>query len=215
MTGHSMQIDENTSLEIRQRTAELCAAGRELYARGMVPATSGNFSIRLRDGRILITVSGAHKGRLEDGDLMLLDEDGTPLEQARPSAETTLHLQLYRRFHETGAVLHPHSINATLLSRLEPRDLVLENYELLKALPGITSHTERITLPVFANEQDIDHLASSVDAWMDRHGPPPGYLICGHGFYTWGENITAAMCHVEALEFLFDCELRLRGVAGP
>lgn len=210
-----MQIDENTSLEIRQRAAELCAAGRELYARGMVPATSGNLSVRLRDGRILITVSGTHKGHLEDSDLMLLDASGRAEDENRPSAETALHLQLYRRFPEIGAVLHPHSVHATLLSRLEPRDLVLENYELLKALPGITSHASRVTLPVFANDQDIERLAAGVDAWMERHGPPPGYLISGHGFYTWGDSVSAALRHVEALEFLFDCELRLRGVSGP
>ena len=209
-----MQIDENNSLEIRQRAAELCAAGRELYAHGMVPATSGNLSTRIRDGRILITVSGTHKGRLEDADLMLLDESGRPEDQGQPSAETALHLQIYRRFPEVSAVLHPHSVHATLLSRLDPRDLVLENYELLKALPGITSHASRVTLPVFANDQDNDRLAAGVDTWMEQYGPPPGYLICGHGFYTWGDSINAALHHVEALEFLFDCELRLRGVSG-
>jgi methylthioribulose-1-phosphate dehydratase len=210
-----MQIDENTSLELRQRAAELCAAGRELYAHGMAPATSGNLSTRFRDGRILITVSGTHKGRLEDGDLMLLDESGQPEDQGQPSAETALHLQIYRRLPEVNAVLHPHSIHATLLSRSDPRDLILENYELLKALPGITGHATRVTLPVFANDQNIDRLADGIDAWMDRHGTPPGYLISGHGFYTWGDSISAALHHVEALEFLFDCELRLRGASGP
>lgn len=210
-----MQIDETTSLEIRQRVAELGNAGRELYSRGMVPATSGNFSVRLRDGRILITISGSHKGRLEDGDLMLLDACGQPEDPDLPSAETALHLQIYRRFPEVGAVLHTHSIHSTLLSRLETRELVLQDYELLKALPGITSHAQRITLPVFANDQDIDRLAAAVEAWMERHGPAPAYLISGHGFYTWGDTVSAALCNVEALEFLFDCELRLRGVNSP
>ena len=50
--------------EFEQRAAELIEAGRTLYQMGMVPATSGNFSARLADGRIAITVSGRHKGRL-------------------------------------------------------------------------------------------------------------------------------------------------------
>ncbi len=60
-----MQQVLNGNPELARRTAELIAAGRELYARGMVPATSGNFSARLSNGDILITVSGAHKGRLD------------------------------------------------------------------------------------------------------------------------------------------------------
>jgi methylthioribulose-1-phosphate dehydratase len=46
---------------------------------------------------------------------------------------------------------------------------------------------------------------------MDAHGSTPGYLITGHGFYTWGRGVEEALRHVEALDFLFECELRMRG----
>lgn len=55
-----------TDAEFRQRAGELIEAGRTLYARGMVPATSGNFSARLSCGQLAITVLGSHKGRLGD-----------------------------------------------------------------------------------------------------------------------------------------------------
>lgn len=203
------------SPEITARGAELIAAGRELYARGMVPATSGNFSARLADGDILITVSGAHKGRLDPSRLMLIDADGRSLDGRRSSAETALHVQLYRRFPDCHAVLHPHPASATLLSRLDSGPCVLRGYELLKALPGIYTHDCEVTIPNFANTQDIDRLAREVDAWMDSHAPVPAYLIAGHGFYTWGDSVEAALRHVEALDFLFDCELRLLGVKRP
>ncbi|MEZ5541822.1 MAG: methylthioribulose 1-phosphate dehydratase [Pseudomonadota bacterium] len=201
--------------EIGARGAELAAAGRALYARGMVPATSGNFSARLANGDILITVSGAHKGRLEPDQLMLIDATGNSLDGRRSSAETALHVQLYRRFPDCHAVLHPHSPAATLLSRLDPGPCVLQGYELLKALPGIDTHDTTVTIPNFANDQDIARLALLVDDWMDRHDPVPAYLIGGHGFYTWGASVDAAMRHVEALDFLFECELRLLGVKRP
>ncbi len=196
-------------MEFRQRAAQLCEAGRDLYACGMVPATSGNLSARLRDGRILITVSGAHKGRLDESHLMLIDSEGKPLESGQPPAETALHLQVYRRFPEVNAVLHPHSVGATLLSRLNVNACVLEGYELLKALPGITTHESRITIPNFPNDQDVDRLAVTINAWMDKHDPTVGYLISSHGFYTWGNSIKEALRHTEALEFLFKCELQL------
>ena len=43
---------------------QLIAAGRFIDSKGWVPATSGNFSVRLPDGTIAITVSGKHKGQL-------------------------------------------------------------------------------------------------------------------------------------------------------
>jgi methylthioribulose-1-phosphate dehydratase len=201
--------------EFEQRTAELIEAGRVLYQRGMVPATSGNFSARLADGRIAITVSGRHKGRLTADDIMLIDAAGHSLDERRPSAETSLHLQIYRRFPGAAAVLHPHSINATLLARGRGRreHLVLTDYELLKAFPGVDTHECAVTVPVFANSQDIPALAAEVDEWMERHdGPVHGYLIGGHGFYTWGATVDDAQRHVEAFEFLFDCELRAGGM---
>jgi methylthioribulose-1-phosphate dehydratase len=199
--------------EFERRAAELIDAGRALYQRGMVPATSGNFSARLADGRIAITVSGRHKGRLSADDIMLIDAAGRSLDERRPSAETGLHLQIYRRFPDAAAVLHPHSVNATLLSRGRRDHLVLRDYELLKAFPGVDTHECAVTVPVFANRQDIPVLAAEVDAWMERHaGPVHGYLIGGHGFYTWGATVEDALRHVEAFEFLFDCELRAGGI---
>lgn len=192
------------------RARELMDAGRFLYHRGMVPATSGNLSARLADGTIAVTVSGRHKGRLGEDDIMRVDAAGRSLDGRRPSAETLLHVQVYRRFPEARAVLHPHSVNATLLSRLTPSRLVLSDYELLKAFPGVDTHDCSVVVPVFANNQDITRLAEVVDAWMDGHGPVHGYLIAGHGFYTWGSSVADALRHVEAFEFLFECEMRMR-----
>jgi methylthioribulose-1-phosphate dehydratase len=39
-----------------------------------------------------------------------------------------------------------------------------------------------------------------------------GYLIDGHGLYAWGRDMAEARRHLEAFEFLFDCELQLRAL---
>ena len=199
------------STEFEQRAAELIDAGQMLYKLGMVPATSGNFSARLSDNTIAITVSGRHKGRLSHADIMLVDAEGKSLDKRKPSAETLLHVQIYQRFANAGVVLHPHSVNATLLSRLNKGHLELQDYELLKAFPGVDTHECRVTVPIFANDQDITRLARNVDAYMELNSIVFGYLINGHGFYTWGDTIDDALRHVEAFEFLFDCEIRIRG----
>ena len=188
----------------------LIDAGHQLYAQGMVPATSGNFSARLDDGKLAITVSGRHKGKLTPDDIMRVDAEGQSLDGRRPSAETLLHVYIYRRYPDARYILHPHSVNATVLSRLCDDWLQLQDYELLKAFPGIDTHEHSVRVPVFDNDQDIARLAQKVDACLDSLDAVPGYLIRGHGFYTWGDNLDDVLRHVEAFEFLFQCEIRMR-----
>ena len=194
--------------------AALIAVGEQAYANGWVPATSGNFSTRLGDEGAAITVSGSHKGHLTPVDIMRVDGAGRPLEDKRPSAETQLHMMLYRRYPSVNAVLHTHSVTATVLSRLVAGALVLEELEVLKAFAGVDTHQTRVRIPVFANDQDIQRLARQVEAYFDANGAVPGYLIAGHGLYTWGNSINEAMRHLEAFEFLFRCELEMRRMGG-
>lgn len=191
---------------------QLIEAGRFIDSKGWVPATSGNFSARLSDGSIAITVSGTHKGRLEIDDIMLIDADTNSLDDKKPSAETMLHTSLYKRFPQIQSILHPHPINATLISRIFKTEIVLENYELLKALSNIDTHESRVVIPIFANDQNIPRLAEQVDRYMVEKGVGYAYLIAGHGLYTWGNSIYETLRHLEALDFLFECELRLYGV---
>ena len=194
--------------DFEQRAQEIIEAGKIMYQQGLVPATSGNFSARLSNGNIAITVSGRHKGRLMETDIMIVDSQGKPLDARQPSAETDLHIQIYQHFPDVGAILHPHSMNAVLLSRRCPDCVILTNYELLKAFPGINSHAVTLSVPVFANDQNIPRLMNKVDGYLAHTEMVFGYIIAGHGFYTWGRTITDALHHVEALDYLFGCELR-------
>lgn len=187
---------------------ELIAAGQFFHSRGWVPATSSNFSARLDAESLLITSSGQHKGRLDDNGFLRVDLQGKALDAGkRPSAETGLHSLMYQRDPAMGSVLHTHSVNATVLSmRLE--QVVLEGYEVQKAFPGVDTHDSRVVIPVFPNSQDIPALAAEVGAYLDAHPHTVGYLIRGHGVYTWGATVADAQRHIEALEFLFECYYR-------
>ncbi len=190
-------------------------AGRFLYSRGWSPATSSNYSARLSASEALLTVSGKHKGELTPADLLAVDMQGQSLEEGKkPSAETLLHTQLYAWNPAIGAVLHTHSVNATVLSRLTPADvLVFTDYELQKAFTGVTSHEGEVQVPIFDNDQDIARLAAKVQPWLAAHPDCVGYLIRGHGLYTWGAQMSDALRQVEAFEFLFECELKVRALS--
>ncbi|WAF83641.1 methylthioribulose 1-phosphate dehydratase [Metapseudomonas otitidis] len=195
-------------------TREIIEAGRVLYGRGWSPATSSNYSARLSADQALLTVSGKHKGQLGEDDVLATDLDGISLEPGKkPSAETLLHTQLYRWQPGIGAVLHTHSVNATVLSRLTLSDsLVFADYELQKAFSGVTTHESQVEVPIFDNDQDIARLAAKVQPWLDAHPECVGYLIRGHGLYTWGPRMSDALRQVEAFEFLFECELKVRAL---
>ncbi|MEI9926597.1 MAG: class II aldolase/adducin family protein [Sphingomonas sp.] len=97
-----------TVMRFEDAAIALVETGRRIDARGWAPATAGNYSARLDDGSFAVTVSGRHKGRLSPADIMRVDAQGNPLTRGRPSAETALHLALYRAFPAAGAVLHGH-----------------------------------------------------------------------------------------------------------
>ena len=192
---------------------DIAAAGRKLGALGLTPATSSNFSMRLDDGNLAVTVSGKDKGALTAADVMRVDLHGDAIgTTAQPSAETLLHTQIYARFPGANAVLHTHSRAQTVASRLfAPAGMIrFAGYELQKAIAGYTTHESELDLPVFANTQHMPDLVRAVDAWIDSGKPLYGYLIDGHGIYTWGRDMAETERHVEAFEFLINCELDLR-----
>ena len=192
--------------------AEIITNTRELSALGWTPATSSNFSMRLDDRHAAVTVSGRDKGKLTPADIMVVDFDGRAVgTDQRPSAETVLHTQLYQRLPEVGCVLHTHSLAQTLASRLYSGSghVRFEEYELIKAFRGQDTHETVMDVAVLANNQHIPTLAAQVDVLLDK-GPVWGYLIEGHGMYAWGRDMPEARRHLEAFEFLLNCELEMR-----
>jgi methylthioribulose-1-phosphate dehydratase len=154
---------------------------------------------------------------LAEDDLTEIDTGGRALHAARPSAEAALHASLYRLFARAQAVLHVHSAASITLTRLKPRgsDVVLEGYEMLKALPGVTTHDARVLIPVFDNSQDIPALARAVEARLETLEPAPSALLLrAHGMYAWGATVEEAEHVVEALELMMTCELEMLRV-GP
>lgn len=189
-------------------------AGRAASTRHWVPATSGNFSVRIDADTVAITRSGVDKGNLQPADVLIQRLSG-PLEP-RSSAEAPLHLALYRQHPEIGAIFHAHSPAATVLSRLALAEerLLLNGWELQKALAGVTSHEHTVEVVVFANEQDTMALAERVEQRLSQSSADfhsaPGYLLAGHGIYAWGASPKDAARHLEALETLFEFELSYR-----
>jgi len=197
---------------LQSAVESLCATARWCYSRGWVPATSGNFSVRA-SGRVLVTASGLDKGTLAPSGLIEVDLDGRVLAgTGKPSAETGLHLVLYRDRPAAGAILHVHTIWNTLLSaHYEAAGcLPIEGYELLKGLAGVTTHAHLEQVPILENSQDYADLSDRLADALRKYPNAHGVLLSRHGLYTWGESVAEARRHLEALEFLFEVEGRRR-----
>ena len=200
-----------TAVSFPEAQAAIVAVGRWLDGKGWAPATSGNYSVRLDDGSFAVTVSGRHKGRLTPEDVMRVGEAGESLDGKRPSAETALHLALYRAFPEAGAVLHSHSPAAVGLSRaVTGNGYALTGHEMLKALPGITTHETSVLLPIVENSQDMAAIEVAITPRVLEPDGIPAYLIRSHGLYGWGRDMAEAERVIEAVEWMIAAELAER-----
>lgn len=89
---------------------------RAMSERGLSPGRSGNVSARWRDG-MLITPSGIAYDEIKPRDIVFVDGEGeVPGRQKRPSSEWRFHLGVYRERQDLAAVVHTHSMHATVLA---------------------------------------------------------------------------------------------------
>lgn len=209
-----------TRQKVTQMTRELIECGRDFHHRGWSLGTSSNYSVVLERHplKLLMTGSGCDKGHLQPEQFVMVDGMGQLVSPGdlKPSAEALLHIVLAQN--GAGAVLHTHSVAATVLSEHFVRDggLRIAGYEMLKGLTGIQTHESEAWIEIYPNTQDIASLAAVIDQRL-RDGTNPlkhGFLMAGHGLYTWGENIAAARRQVEVLEFLFEVVTQKRLLFG-
>jgi methylthioribulose-1-phosphate dehydratase len=192
--------------------AELAEIGKSFYGRGWVLGTSGNFSavVSREPLRLAITSTGLDKGELKAGHFLEMDDSGGVVRgDGRPSAEALLHVAVVRCLN-AGAVLHTHSVWSTVLSGSHAAQggIGFEGFEMLKGLEGVRTHRHREWLPILENSQDMVELARRVTATLGEHPGVHGFLLRGHGLYTWGASLQEAKRHVEILEFLMEVLVR-------
>jgi methylthioribulose-1-phosphate dehydratase len=206
-------IQGKEEASIAETARRLAAIGEGFHRRGWVLGTSGNFSAVLpgEPPSLLITASGHDKGELTEDRFVRLNERGEVIGgDGKPSDETQLHLVLVQRC-DARAVLHTHSVWGTILSDAfaERGGIEITGWEMLKGLAGVRTHEHREWLPILENSQDMAALAGRLDALLDAQPAMHGFLLRGHGLYTWGRSLDEAKRHIEIFEFLLEVTGRL------
>lgn len=180
-----------------EQREELTQATREMYRRGLVGAYSGNTSIRLsgsgNESLLLVTPTHHPYYRLQPDELVVVDADGAPVgsNKLRPSSETLLHLEIYRRRDDVQAVVHTHSIHASVAS-VVGRDIPPIIDEMLLTIGGPV----KVSKYAFPGTQQLAEEAYS--ALGDRNAA----LLRNHGVVSVGPDIWEALETADLVERL-------------
>jgi methylthioribulose-1-phosphate dehydratase len=183
--------------------------------KGWSPATSTNYSVRTHNpDEFIISRTGVDKSRFKISDFISINTNGiilSPRESSgvKSSAETEIHTAIYQQFSEINCVLHTHSVPGTVLSHLLSQEgqISFQGLEILKGIEGNNSHDLITSLPIVPNSQNMTDILCAMEG---RFSNTHGFLISGHGLYSWGKDIATAKRHIETFEFLFECYLMMR-----
>jgi 3-dehydro-4-phosphotetronate decarboxylase len=190
----------NTESKLRERVVKI---GHSLYNRGLSPGSSGNISVRLEDGWLL-TPTNSCLGELDPGTLSKLDWNGNLLSGAKPSKEYFLHLAMYQKRPQSGAIVHLHSSFAAAISCLDGLDPT-------SCIPPLTAYfVMRVgKLPLIPYFRPGDKaLANEIANHAAKHA---ALLLANHGPVVSGKDLDSAMYATEELEETSKLMLLLRG----
>jgi ribulose-5-phosphate 4-epimerase/fuculose-1-phosphate aldolase len=186
--------------ELREQIVEV---GLNLYRRGLSPGSSGNISVRMEDSW-LVTPTNSSLGNLNPGNLSKLDWGGNLLSGEKPSKEAFLHLAMYRKRPQSGAIVHLHSTFAAAVSCLDGLDSQ-------SCIPPITPYfVMRVgKLPLLPYYPPGDKsLAHEIEKYAAKHS---SVLLANHGPVVAGTDLKSAMYAAEELEETSKLMLLLHG----
>ena len=94
---------------------DIVYASKKTLDLGLNCGSEGNVSVRRKDS-IFITPSGIKTATLNESSISEVDINGNIKNNKKPSSEILMHLYIYRNRPEISAIVHCHSIWASILS---------------------------------------------------------------------------------------------------
>jgi L-fuculose-phosphate aldolase len=169
---------------------EIVLCCRRLWQAGLIAGQDGNVSVRYRPDCLLVTPRGLPKSELAPEDLVEVDLDGAQLGGSRQATtELDLHLRVYRRRRECGAVVHAHPPTATAFAIAGegiPADVLPEIALLMGEVPVVPYATP-----------GTPALGDAAEPFLDAHEV---VLLANHGALAWGADLARARIRMESLE---------------
>ncbi len=167
----------------------VCEIGRRLHSRGLVAGADGNITVRLPRGRLLATPSGVSKGFMRPDQIVLTDLEGKAVGGGNPSSEILLHLAVYRKRADVGAVVHAHPPSAVAMT---VAGASLEQC----IMPEVLVYMGTIPTTRYATPSSPEG-AQVIEGLIEKHD---ALLLDRHGAVTVGPDLEAAWQRMEKLE---------------
>ncbi len=180
------------SAEANLREA-VCTLARSMFDHGLTHGSTGNISVRLPDGGLLVTPTGSSFGRLDPARLSRFDADGTLLSGDKPTKEMPLHQAFYDTRSTAGAVVHLHSAHAVALSMLP--DVDPDNM-----LPPLTPYALMLLGKVLLLPFFVPGDAAIGEAIRGLGGRRSAVMLANHGPVVASKDLFAAVNAMEELE---------------
>lgn len=168
----------------------LVAYGKKLLDKKLVAGTSGNLSLRGKDGEIYITPSGMDYLEITEDDIVKINFMGEILEgDKKPSSEWMMHVEIYKNYPKYNAIVHTHSTIATAFA-VSRKKIPLILIEMKPFLGG------EIKVAPFKPSGSLE-LAKSLIPYLKKSN---SCLLANHGVVSCGKNIESAFLSAEYVE---------------
>jgi L-fuculose-phosphate aldolase len=187
---------------LAEQRADVAQACRALLAAGLVRGTSGNVSIR-HGAQVAVSPTALAYSRLQPEDVPVVGLDASPVDgRTRPTSELALHLAIYRARAEVGAVVHTHSVFATVFAVLGEQ-IPAVHYQLARA-------GGEVPVAGYARYGSEELAQRCVLALADRRA----VLLAHHGVVAVGPDLPEAMAVAESVEYVAELAYRARLLGG-
>ena len=185
---------------------EVYKANIELPVKGLVLFTWGNVSAIDREKNlVVIKPSGVEYDKLKPEDMVVVNLDGKVVEgNLNPSSDTPTHIELYKKFPETGGIVHTHSTNATIWAQ-SGRDIPAYGTTHGDYFYGAIPCTRKMTPEEIAGEYEKETGTVIIETFEKRNINPkfvPAVIVHSHGPFTWGKDAAEAVHNSIVLEEL-------------
>jgi L-fuculose-phosphate aldolase len=176
---------------VRQLRHEVAETSQFLHRAGWCANHDGN--VTARDGnRYIATPTATSKRLVAEKDLIEVDGKGQVVGRGKVFGEIGLHLAIYERRPDIGAVVHAHPPYATAISA--SRQNPIERPFIAEAFVSLGP-----VIPKLPYAQPGDSARAALAPWCEL---VDAVILGNHGVIAWGKDCETALLRLELVEHL-------------
>lgn len=193
-----------SELEIKE---QICDIGRRIYNRNMVAANDGNISVKISENEFLCTPTGVSKGFMTPEYICKVDAKGNVLEangNFRPSSEIKMHMRVYEKREDVGAVVHAHPVYAT--------SFAIAGIPLTEPImPEAVIALGSVPIAEYGTPSTME-IPDNIEKYLQQYD---AVLLESHGALTWSSDLISAYMKMESVEFYAQLMYQAKMLGGP